>query len=53
MLTRNVNVLFKTPVCCQMIQQADPGSVQYGSVIPQLTTHMSALQLGNGSVSLL
>lgn len=35
-----------------MIQQADPGSVQYGSVIPQLATHMSALQLGNGSVSL-
>lgn len=35
-----------------MIQQADPGSVQYGSVIPQLATHMSALQIGNGSVSL-
>ncbi|XP_022177797.1 protein alan shepard isoform X5 [Myzus persicae] len=32
-----------------MIQQADPGSVQYGSVIPQLATHMSALQIGNGS----
>ncbi|XP_025409111.1 protein alan shepard isoform X1 [Sipha flava] len=39
----------ETPVCCQMIQPADPGSVQYGSVIPQLATHMSALQLGNGS----
>lgn len=36
-----------------MIQQADPGAVQYGSVIPQLATHMSALQIGNGSVSLL
>lgn len=36
-----------------MIQQADPGSVQYGSVIPQLATHMSALQIGNGSVSAL
>lgn len=34
-----------------MIPQADPGSVQYGSVIPQLATHMSALQIGNGSVS--
>ncbi|XP_025409118.1 protein alan shepard isoform X7 [Sipha flava] len=33
----------------EMIQPADPGSVQYGSVIPQLATHMSALQLGNGS----
>lgn len=44
--------MFKTPVCCQMIQQADPGAVQYGSVIPQLATHMSALQIGNGSVSL-
>lgn len=32
-----------------MIQQADPGAVQYGSVIPQLATHMSALQIGNGS----
>lgn len=35
-----------------MIQQADPSTVQYGSVIPQLATHMSALQIGNGSVSL-
>lgn len=52
MLIRNINVLFKPPVCCQMIQQADPGPVQYGSVIPQLATHMSALQIGNGSVSL-
>lgn len=52
MLIRNTNVLFKPPVCCQMIQQADPGAVQYGSVIPQLATHMSALQIGNGSVSL-
>ncbi|XP_050439956.1 protein alan shepard isoform X3 [Adelges cooleyi] len=31
-----------------MIQQPDPNSVQYGSVIPQLATHMSALQIGNG-----
>ncbi|XP_050529679.1 protein alan shepard isoform X6 [Daktulosphaira vitifoliae] len=38
-----------TPVCCQMIQQPDPSAVQYGSVIPQLATHMSALQIGNGS----
>ncbi|VVC44751.1 Hypothetical protein CINCED_3A018261 [Cinara cedri] len=36
-----------TPVCCQMIQQADPGAVQYGSVIPQLATNMTALQIGN------
>lgn len=34
-----------------MIQQPDPAAVQYGSVIPQLATHMSALQIGNGSVS--
>ncbi|KAG8224588.1 hypothetical protein J437_LFUL009430 [Ladona fulva] len=32
---------------------SDPASVQYGSMIPQLTTHMSALQLGTtGSVSI-
>ncbi|XP_071446428.1 protein alan shepard isoform X1 [Hetaerina americana] len=29
-----------------MMPSADPTSVQYGSMIPQLTTHMSTLQLG-------
>jgi hypothetical protein len=37
-----------------MPTSADPSSVQYGSMIPQLTTHMSTLQLGTGgSVSFL
>ena len=37
-----------------MPTSADPSSVQYGSMIPQLTTHMSTLQLSTGgSVSIL
>jgi len=37
-----------------MPTSADPSSVQYGSMIPQLTTHMSTLQLSTGgSVSFL
>lgn len=31
-----------------MPTSADPSSVQYGSMIPQLTTHMSTLQLSTG-----
>jgi len=35
-----------------MPTSADPSSVQYSSMIPQLATHMSTLQLGTaGSVS--
>ncbi|XP_075237585.1 RNA binding motif single stranded interacting protein alan shepard isoform X2 [Lycorma delicatula] len=36
-----------------MMTQAtgDPSSVQYGSVLPQITTHMSALQLGTPATS--
>ncbi|XP_063233084.1 protein alan shepard isoform X2 [Bacillus rossius redtenbacheri] len=30
----------------EMMPSADPSSVQYGQMIPQLATHMSALQLG-------
>lgn len=32
-----------------MMPSADPSSVQYGSMIPPLTTHMSALQIGTPS----
>jgi len=35
----------------QMIPSADPSNPQY-SMIPQLTTQMSTLHLGTGSVSL-
>ncbi|VVC44766.1 Hypothetical protein CINCED_3A007900 [Cinara cedri] len=30
-----------------MIPQADPGAVQYGSIVSQLATDTSALQIGN------
>jgi len=41
--------LFFLFIFVQMMQtSADPSSLQYGSMIPQLTTHMSTLQLSTG-----
>ncbi|VVC34593.1 Hypothetical protein CINCED_3A000073 [Cinara cedri] len=37
------------PAQIDMIEQVNPGAVQYGSVIPQLATRVSDLQIGNGS----
>lgn len=37
----------------QVVPQADPNAVTYSSMIPQITAHVSAIQLGTpGSVSI-